>query len=211
VNSYAPTLKMTSLPYAAGTPLFGSSSAQSAANTASAADSKSHDWDLSFHNLLDIVNPLQHLPVIGTLYRALTGSHIGMPEKIAGDALYGGLWGAVSSVADAGFEAVTGQDFGSTVLALFTGSHHDSAIGFAGNVTVTPSQMKPQTDNVQVASAAPASLVPASAAIQTPDVAALAASLSQNGVNNDLAQRALFAYRQTMGASAPAPVLAALH
>ena len=86
----------------------------------------SSDWDFSFHNLLDIINPLEHLPVIGTIYRAITGTHIGMPEKIAGDALYGGLWGAVASVADTMFEAVTGKDFGSTVLALFTGSHQDS-------------------------------------------------------------------------------------
>ena len=90
------------------------------------------DWDFSFHHLLDIVNPLQHLPVIGTIYRAITGDHIGMPEKIAGDTLYGGLWGAVSGVADAAFEAMTGKDFGSTVLALFTGHHHDIAV--ASNV-----------------------------------------------------------------------------
>ena len=62
--------------------------------------SKSGDWDFSFHNLLSIINPLQHLPVIGTLYRALTGDSIGTPEKIAGDTLYGGVWGAVASIAD---------------------------------------------------------------------------------------------------------------
>ena len=61
--------------------------------------SKSSDWDFSFHNLLDIINPLEHLPIIGTIYRAITGTHIGIPEKIAGDALYGGLWGAVSGAA----------------------------------------------------------------------------------------------------------------
>ena len=58
----------------------------------------------SFHDLLSIINPLQHLPVIGTLYRAVTGDTIGTPEKIAGDTLYGGLWGAVASIADAAFE-----------------------------------------------------------------------------------------------------------
>ena len=72
----------------------------------------------AFHDLLDIVNPLQHLPVIGTLYRAITGDTMGTMEKIAGDALYGGLWGAVGAVADTAFEAVTGKDFGSTVLAF---------------------------------------------------------------------------------------------
>src|SRR3569833_424033 len=90
--------------------------------------SKSSDWDFSFHNLLDIINPLEHLPIIGTIYRAITNTHIGVPERIAGDALYGGLWGAVSGAADAVFEAVTVKDFGSTVLALFTGHGHDKAV-----------------------------------------------------------------------------------
>jgi hypothetical protein len=138
----------------------------------------SSDWDFSFHNLLDIVNPLEHLPIIGTLYRAITGTRIGIPEKIAGDALYGGLWGAVSGVADAAFEAVTGKDFGSTVLALFT-RHHDTAL--AGNVAVTPPLKLP---------VAPDS--------QTGDVTALETSLSRNGVNGELAQRALSAYRKSL-------------
>ena len=75
-----------------------------ASTTASAADSQ-----FTFHDLLDIVNPLQHLPVIGTIYRAITGEHIGTVEKIAGDTLYGGMWGAISSVADSMFEAATGK------------------------------------------------------------------------------------------------------
>ena len=28
-----------------------------------------------FHHLLDVINPLQHLPLVGTLYRAITGDH----------------------------------------------------------------------------------------------------------------------------------------
>ena len=96
--------------------------ASATAQAASApADKPSSDWDFSFHNLLDIINPLQHLPVIGTIYRAITGDHLGAPEKIAGDTLYGGIWGTVSAVADTAFEAITGKDFGATVLALFTG------------------------------------------------------------------------------------------
>jgi hypothetical protein len=159
------------------------------------AAKKSSDWDFSFHNLLDIINPLEHLPIIGTLYRAITGTHIGIPEKIAGDALYGGLWGAVSSVADAAFEAVTGKDFGSTVLALFTGHHHDTAVASNApanvpgnvptNVIVTPPVKLP---------ALPADQVPDA----TPDMVALQASLSRNGVDGDLAQRAMAAYRKSI-------------
>jgi hypothetical protein len=162
------------------------------ADTKSAA--KSSEWDFSFHNLLDIINPLEHLPIIGTLYRAITGTHIGIPEKIAGDALYGGLWGAVSSVADAAFEAVTGKDFGSTVLALFTG-HHDTAVAanvpgnvpanVPGNVVVTPPVKLPALPGSQTPDA-------------TPDMVALQSSLSRNGVDGDLAQRALAAYRKSI-------------
>ena len=152
--------------------------------------SKSSDWDFSFHNLLDIINPLEHLPIIGTIYRAITHTHIGVPERIAGDALYGGLWGAVSGVADAAFEAVTGKDFGSTVLAFFTGHHRDTAVAAntAGStnaaaaiapVTVTPARQLPTTAD-------------------SPDIVALQASMSRNGIDSDLAQRALAAYRKSM-------------
>jgi hypothetical protein len=159
--------------------------------SASNSTSKSSDWDFSFHNLLDIINPLEHLPIIGTLYRAITGTHIGIPEKIAGDALYGGLWGAVSGVADAAFEAVTGKDFGSTVLALFTGHHPDTAVASNApanvptNVLVTPPVKLP---------ALPESQAPG----VTPDMAALQTSLSRNGVDGDLAQRAMSAYRKSI-------------
>jgi hypothetical protein len=137
-----------------------------------------------FHDLLDVINPLQHLPVISTVYRAITGEHIGTLEKIAGDTLYGGMWGAISSVADSMFEAATGKDFGSTVLALFSG---------------------PQDQNKQVAANVPApkSVIPAGDAMTqgTPqglDVAALSASLSGKGVDGDTARRALFAYQRSL-------------
>jgi hypothetical protein len=155
---------------------------------------KSSDWDFSFHNLLDIINPLEHLPIIGTLYRAITGTHIGIPEKIAGDTLYGGLWGAVSSVADAAFEAVTGRDFGSTVLALFTGHHHDTAVAanVPANLVVTPPVKLPALPENQAPDA-------------TPDMVALQASLSRNGVDGDLAQRAMAAYRKSIALPSMVP------
>jgi len=162
---------------------------QKSASSASTG-SKSSDWDFSFHNLLDIVNPLEHLPIIGTLYRAITGTHIGIPEKIAGDALYGGLWGAVSSVADAAFEAVTGKDFGSTVLAFFSGHHHSDNTALASNVTVTPAVQFPGQSNSQQSDVQPPDM--------SADMTALQASMSRNGVDGDLARRAMFAYRKSI-------------
>jgi hypothetical protein len=137
----------------------------------------------SFHDILDIVNPLQHLPVVGTLYRAITGDGIGKFEKVAGDTLYGGLWGAVSSVADLAFEAVTGKDIGDTVLALFDGKQEPKSLAVA--------------DNGPNNATGPAS--PADSRAATPDIAALTSALQQKGVDDDTAQRALLAYRKSTG------------
>ena len=98
----------------------------------SQAPAKSDDgWDFSFKNLLDIVNPLQHIPIVSAIYRKLTGDIPATPEKIAGDTLYGGVIGFVSSLADSAFEAVTGKDFGDTVLAFFTGGDKPALVAQA--------------------------------------------------------------------------------
>lgn len=125
----------------------------------------------SFHDLLDVVNPLQHIPVIGTIYRAISGEKIGTLERIAGDALYGGVWGAISAAADSAFEAVTGRDFGGTVLALF-GVGKDEA---------------PKTR-----------LANATAPTSPTDMTALSSALLARGVDDDLARRAMFAYKKSM-------------
>jgi len=154
---------------------------------AAAGDVKEDSGGFSFADLLDVVNPLQHLPVIGTLYRAITGDRIGTLERIAGDGLYGGLMGAVAAVADTMFAAVTGKDFGGTVLALFTGDHEDAAPRAVADATVPP---------------APELATPV---LATPGIAALTGALSDRGVDSDTAARALYAYRKM----AQLPVLAA--
>jgi hypothetical protein len=135
----------------------------------------------SFHDLLSIINPLQHLPVIGTLYRAVTGDTIGTPEKIAGDTLYGGLWGAVASIADAAFEKITGKNVGDTVLALFTGGHDSKPVAVAAN-----------------SSPAPVPSTPAAPAATDSNYLALSEALAQKGVDSELSQRALLAYQKSM-------------
>ena len=76
----------------------------------------SDDSDFTFDDLLSIVNPLQHIPVVSTLYRSLTGDTIKPFERIVGDTLYGGVWGGVSAVANVVYQEATGKDFGQTVL-----------------------------------------------------------------------------------------------
>jgi hypothetical protein len=74
-----------------------------------------------FHEILDIINPLQHIPIVSTIYRHLTGDTIDPVAKVAGGALFGGMIGLGLSVADVAVEEATGKDVGDHIWALFDG------------------------------------------------------------------------------------------
>lgn len=48
---------------------------------------------------LDTINPLQHIPFVGFLYRQVTGDTITPEASFAGGLLYGGPIGAIGAVA----------------------------------------------------------------------------------------------------------------
>ena len=83
------------------------------------------DHGFGFDDLLDVINPLQHLPLIGTAYRAITGDGIEAPARLAGGALFGGLFGFLGSVATLAFEEITGESVDQTMLSVFDGGHGD--------------------------------------------------------------------------------------
>ena len=209
MSVYSPeyhAMMMSPGPAGGKTPGVPVSADKSSGDTSGAAPHESF-----FHHLWDVINPLQHLPVIGTIYRAITGEHLDPVEKIAGDTLYGGLWGAVSSIADVAFESITGKSFEDTALALFKG---DDKIKVASTMVAAPTI----NANVSLPSAdlpaLPTTTVAANAPANIPgsmDVAALTNALSSKGVDSDTASRALYAYRRSMGLTAPLPVLASVH
>ena len=77
--------------------------------------------ELSFGDFLDVINPLQHIPIVGTIYRAITGDEISPAARIFGGFLFGGPLGFVTAIANAIFEEASGQDLGETVLAALVG------------------------------------------------------------------------------------------
>ena len=93
----------------------------SAGNAGSIAAPRS---GFSFHDFLNIINPLQHIPVVGTIYRELTGDTMKPISNILGGALFGGVIGLAASGVDSIVEEVTGKDVGAHVLATL-GLHHD--------------------------------------------------------------------------------------
>lgn len=188
----------------------GPAGARPASFSAQSAPAESSSHQGFFQHLWNVVNPLQHVPVIGTIYRAITGEHLDAVEKIAGDSLYGGIWGAISSVADVAFEGLTGKSFEDTALALFKSGH-------GAKVASTKVMAPTIAADIAVPSADLPSLpaMPGIAA-NTPlpngiDVAALSNALSAKGVDSDTASRALYAYRRAMGMNAPLPVFASVH
>lgn len=72
----------------------------------------------SFLDLLDVINPLQHIPVVGTIYRELTGDTLDPLPRIAGSTLFFGPVGAAVSSANVVLEQASGQDLGDHIMAL---------------------------------------------------------------------------------------------
>jgi hypothetical protein len=197
---------------------------------------------LSFHDILSIVNPLQHIPIVSTIYRAITGDTIQPLERIAGDTLYGGFWGFVSSVANVAMQEATGKDFGDTALALVEGDDDSTALASNAPASTTAPTSTPAPTPAPTptpASVIASSAIPAITAAAMPAVVmtqqaaatstvangpprqlqpktqqaqagvndsatlALMSSLSQKGVDPELSQRALSAYRKSL-TTAPA-------
>jgi len=100
---------------------------------------------MSFHELLSDLNPLQYIPVIGTIYRSVTGDTI--PESVrtvgsfAFSGLTGGPVGLATNAAMLVLEKLTGIDpekIGHDVLAsIGIGKSEDSAP--AAPAAATPS------------------------------------------------------------------------
>lgn len=83
------------------------------------------EQSFSFSDFLSIINPLQHLPVVGTLYRAITGDTIKPAQKVIGGILFGGPVGLLSSAFNAIIEQSTGKDIGDQALALVMPSRRE--------------------------------------------------------------------------------------
>jgi hypothetical protein len=56
-------------------------------------------------DLLDLINPLQHIPIVGQAYRAVSGDTLGPPARIFGGLLFGGPAGLMASLGGAMLDA----------------------------------------------------------------------------------------------------------
>ncbi|MGB1539373.1 MAG: hypothetical protein ACPG80_00275 [Rickettsiales bacterium] len=99
-------------------------SSEEAGRTQTRQPGKTGFWGsdgFGFDDLLDFINPLQHIPVVSTIYRAVTGDEIGTGPRIFGGAVLGGVVGAGMALANAAVEYETGKDLGGVALAALDG------------------------------------------------------------------------------------------
>ncbi|MGE3623925.1 MAG: hypothetical protein AB7H77_08660 [Bdellovibrionales bacterium] len=90
--------------------------------------------DFSFGDLLDLINPLEHIPIVSSIYRSITGDEIHPVSRVAGDILYGGLIGMASAVlgglgaiGDTQLASSTGKDSSGHVIAALFGPDESKA------------------------------------------------------------------------------------
>ena len=89
---------------------------QVASSPSATVASRWHDFKLfgadgfNFRDVLDLVNPLQHIPVVGNLYRHLTGDIAAPAIRIAGGALFGGPLGAAFAAATVLLKEIVAPD-----------------------------------------------------------------------------------------------------
>ncbi|MDG2032375.1 MAG: hypothetical protein P8J29_00410 [Rhodospirillales bacterium] len=108
----------------------------------------------TFFDFLDVINPLQHIPVVSTLYRSITGDSIDPGAKIAGGTLFGGPLGAALSSLDVAVKHSTGRDITDHTVAFFTettDNQNTLASGTTGLETAAlgPAQMRGRSSQSQ--------------------------------------------------------------
>lgn len=70
-----------------------------------------------FLDVVDMVNPLQHIPIVGSIYRNLTGDAIKPVSRIIGGAAFGGPLGAAAGAVNALVQMETGKDVTDNLVA----------------------------------------------------------------------------------------------
>ena len=128
--------------------------------------------EMSFGDFLDIINPLQHIPIVGNIYREITGDTIKPSSKVIGGILYGGPVGGMASIANAVVEEAQGKDFGDQIMAsLGFGSGDHMAPDAHTAVAAKPDPANPSGAIPNGANPATATAVAAAQAVP-PQVAA---------------------------------------
>ncbi len=144
------------------------------------SDVDTTEREFSFDDFLDVINPLQHLPIVSSIYREVTGDEIHGAARVLGGLLYGGVLGMVGGAVDAMLEETTGRDLGQNAVAAifgedapFAGTGHPQAVAAAGEGETADASAGDSSSGGEDAAAGPAE-----AGIADPQAMAASAALA---------------------------------
>lgn len=113
-----------------GIQIFRPAVSEAASNYISSAKGveKATDAGFGFGDLLDIVNPLQHIPGVSSVYRALTGDQMSGFSNIVGSTLFGGPVGGGMALANEILEEASGNSIEGHIKSTLFGKEADPEI-----------------------------------------------------------------------------------
>jgi hypothetical protein len=115
---------------------------------------KDAEAEFTFDDFIDIINPLHHIPVVSTIYRALSGDQISVHARAIGGGVYGGPLGLLSAgVAMAAEEAIGMSPEG--LLASIFSSDDPAAKTMAGAQPPLPANTALQATQAKLAATPP--------------------------------------------------------
>jgi hypothetical protein len=136
------------------------------------------DHRFSFHDFLSAINPLQYLPVVGTIYRAVTGDTIPEALRDFGSMLVSGLLGGPIGL---------GINIGTLIGEKVTGIDPEKILAPQSKAVasaVPPAKALPATAPAPSASSPPASTPPADAEPASAQLAWSSTQLAAYGVRS---------------------------
>jgi hypothetical protein len=119
----------------------------------------------SFKDVIDIINPLQHIPVINTIYRHLTGDEEGAVADVGGGALYLGPVGLIGSLVDLAVKSESGKSIGDNILSWLGMGDNDDAPAEAAKTAEAQVQQQQAQQTAAVTAPLPAITAQALAAL----------------------------------------------
>ncbi|MTJ81340.1 MAG: hypothetical protein F8N37_10015 [Telmatospirillum sp.] len=131
----------------------------------------------SFSDIIDVLNPLQHIPVINTIYQHITGDKEGAVADLVGGMIWGGPIGLGAAMANLVVEDNTGKSISDNVIGIFSDEPQGAV---AVNGTARPVTTASRTDAPETTTAAvlpePVETLPVDGTATTPATGATTAS-----------------------------------
>ena len=131
------------------------------------------DGEASFGDALDAVNPLQHIPVVSSVYRTFSGDDIGLGARLIGGAIFGGPLGVIFAGISALFEEASGGNIADHGVAFVKGLTEGDEGGTGHAIAAIPDHAEGDASEGLVTAAAV--VADAAAPTETPIEAAVPA------------------------------------